>query len=143
MVNLLEQTFSNDEYLDKSRPSNAGTSSEDSGIFFKKPIPSKIASHEGASSFGKEPGSSSSIGKWNKLIILIGWYSSNKQEKCDVTLSCQHYFWMTTKPTTKATARRSAKNDMFILTNNNFARASRYFVHFFVALSSHDGPYNR
>ena len=24
-----------------------------------------------------------------------------------------------TKPTTKATARRSAKNDMFILTNNN------------------------
>ena len=36
-----------------------------------------------------------------------------------------------TKPTTTATARRTAKNNMFILTNNNFARASRYFVHFF------------
>ena len=51
-------------------------------------MPSKIASHEGASSLGKEPlnswsmqniaGSTSSIGKWNKLIILIGWYSSNE-----------------------------------------------------------------
>ena len=36
---------------------------------------------------------------------------------------------MTTKPTTTATARRTAKNIMFILTNNKFARASRYFVH--------------
>ena len=33
-----------------------------------------------------------------------------------------YYFWMTTKPTTTATARRTAKIDMFILTNNNFAR---------------------
>ena len=43
-------------------------------------MPSKIASHEGASSLGKEPlnswsmqsiaGSTSSIGKWNKLIIF-------------------------------------------------------------------------
>ena len=51
-------------------------------------MPSNIASHEGASSLGKEPlnswsmqniaGSTSSIGKWNKLIILIGWYSSNE-----------------------------------------------------------------
>ena len=40
-----------------------------------------------------------------------------------------------TKPTTTATARRSAKNDMFILTNNNFARASRYFVHFFAVVA--------
>ena len=50
-------------------------------------MPSKIASREGAS-LGKEPlkswsmqniaGSTSSIGKWNKLIILIGWYSSNE-----------------------------------------------------------------
>ena len=57
---------------------------------------SKIAGHEGASSLGKEPlkswsvqniaGSTSSIGKWNKLIILIGWYSSNREENCDVTL---------------------------------------------------------
>ena len=31
--------------------------------------------------------------------------------------------------TTTATARRTAKNNMFILTNDNFARASR-FVHF-------------
>ena len=88
MVNLLEQTFCNNEYLDKSRLLNAGTSSEDSGIFFKKHMPSKIASHKGASSLGKEPlnswsmqniaGSTSSIGKWNKLIILIGWCSSNE-----------------------------------------------------------------
>ena len=51
-------------------------------------MPSNIASREGASSLGKEPpttwsmqstaGSTSSIGKWNKLIILIGWYSSNE-----------------------------------------------------------------
>ena len=51
-------------------------------------MPSKIAGHEGASSLGKEPlnswsvqgtaGSTSSIGKWNKLIILIVWYSSNE-----------------------------------------------------------------
>ena len=27
------------------------------------------------------------------------------------------------------------KNDMFILTNNNFARASRYFVHFFAVVA--------
>ena len=42
---------------------------------------------------------------------------------------------MTTKPTTTATARRTAKNNMFILTNNNFARASRYFVHFFAVVA--------
>ena len=46
-------------------------------------MPSKIASHERTSSVGKEPlnswsmqniaGSTSSIGKLNKLIILIGW----------------------------------------------------------------------
>ena len=51
-------------------------------------MPSKIASHKGASSLEKEPlnswsmqniaGSTSSIGKWNKLIILIGWCSSNE-----------------------------------------------------------------
>ena len=51
-------------------------------------MPSKIASHEGASSLGKKPlkswsmqsiaGSTSSIGKWSKLIILIGWCSSNE-----------------------------------------------------------------
>ena len=34
---------------------NIGTSSEDSGIVFKKHMPFKIASHEGASSLGKEP----------------------------------------------------------------------------------------
>ena len=31
--------------------------------------------------------------------------------------------------------RRSAKNDMFILTNNNFPRASRYFEHFFAVVA--------
>ena len=51
-------------------------------------MPSKIAKHEGASSLRKEPlkswsmqsiaGSTSSTGKWNKLIILIGWCSSNE-----------------------------------------------------------------
>ena len=88
MVNLLEWTFCNDEYLDKSRLLNAGTSSEDSGIFFKKQMPSNIAGHGGASYLGKEPlnswslqniaGSTSSSGKWNKLIILIGRGSSNE-----------------------------------------------------------------
>jgi len=40
-------------------------------------------------------------------------------------------FWMTTKPTTTATRRQggTAKNNMFTLTINNFARASRHFVH--------------
>ena len=88
MVNLLEETFCNNEYLDKSRLLNAGTSSEDSRISFKKHMPSNIASHEGVSSLGKEPlnswsmqsiaGSTSSIGKWNKLITLIGWCKSNE-----------------------------------------------------------------
>ena len=51
-------------------------------------MPSKIASHKGASSLEKESlnswsmqniaGSTSSIGKWNKLIILSGWGSSNE-----------------------------------------------------------------
>ena len=41
---------------------------------------------------------------------------------------------MATKPTTTATARRTAKNNMFILTNN-FARESRYFVHFFATVA--------
>ena len=51
-------------------------------------MPSKIAKHEGASSLGKEPlnswsmqniaGSTSSKGKWDKLIILIVWCSSNE-----------------------------------------------------------------
>ena len=61
----------------------------------------------------------------------------NRGEKSDVTLQWKHYFWMTTKPTTTATAtaRRSAKNDMFILTNNNFAQESRYFVHFFAIVA--------
>ena len=59
-------------------------------------------------------------------------------EKCDVMLPWQHYFWMTTKPTTTATAGRTAKNNMFILTNNNFARTSRYFVHFFASLHHYD-----
>ena len=58
---------------------------------------------------------------------------ANREEKCDVTLPWWHYFWMTTKPTTTVTARRSVKNNMFILTNN-FARASRYFVHFFAVV---------
>ena len=44
---------------------------------------------------------------------------------------------MTTKPTTTATARRTAINNMFILTNNNFARESRYFVHFFAIAAHH------
>ena len=44
---------------------------------------------------------------------------------------------MTTKPTTRATARRTARNNMFILTNNNFARESRYLVHFFAIVALH------
>ena len=36
--------------------------------------------------------------------------------------------------------KENGKNKMFILTNNNFARESRYFVHFFavVALLRHE-----
>ena len=49
------ETFSNDEYLDESRLLKSGTSSEESGIFFKKHMPSKITSHESASSLRKEP----------------------------------------------------------------------------------------
>jgi len=41
---------------------------------------------------------------------------------------------MTTKPTTTATARRTAKNNMFLI-RNNFARESRYFVHFFAIVA--------
>ena len=61
----------------------------------------------------------------------------NREEKCDVTLPWKHYFWMTTKPTTTttATARRTAKNNLFKLTNNNFTRASRYFVNFFAVVA--------
>ena len=29
----------------------------------------------------------------------------------------------------------NGKNNMFIITNNNFARASRYFVHFFAVVA--------
>ena len=32
-------------------------------------------------------------------------------------------------------AKENGKNNMFILTNNNFARASRYFVHFFAVVA--------
>ena len=33
-----------------------------------------------------------------------------------------------------ADGKEIGKNDMFILTNNNFARASHYFVHFFATV---------
>ena len=59
--------------------------------------------------------------------------SQNREEKCDVMLPWKHYFWMTTKPMTMAVARRMAKN-MFISTNNNFARA-RCFVFFFAVFA--------
>ena len=62
-------------------------------------------------------------------------FKLTREKKCDVTLPWKHYVWMATKPTTTATARRTAKNNMFILTNNNFARASRYFVHFFAVVA--------
>ena len=58
--------------------------------------------------------------KFVQQLLNEGEYAlKNREEKCDVTLPWQHYFWMTT---TTATARRTTKN-MFILTNNNFARA--------------------
>ena len=67
--------------------------------------------------------------------ITVGFnYTSNRGEKCDVTLPRWHYFWMTTKATTTATVRRTGKNNMSMLTNNNFARASRHFVHFLLSL---------
>ena len=65
--------------------------------------------------------------------VTVGFnYTSNRGEKCDVTLPWWQYFWMTTKLTTTATARRTAK-----LTNNNFARASRHFVHFLLPSLHH------
>ena len=70
--------------------------------------------------------------------VTVGFnYTSNRGEKCDVTLPWWHYFWMTTKPTTTATARRRAKNNMSILRNNNLARASRHFVHFLLPSLHH------
>ena len=39
-------------------------------------------------------------------------------------------------------SKEIGKNDMFILTNNNFARAPRYFVHFFAALYHYDMKLN-
>ena len=50
-------------------------------------------------------------------------------------LPWQHYFLMTTTPTATATARRTTKNDMFILTNISFARASLYFVRFLAVVA--------
>ena len=58
-------------------------------MFFKKQMPSNIASSEGASFLGKEPlknwsmqsilGSTFSTGKWNKLItVLLYCCSSNE-----------------------------------------------------------------
>ena len=35
-------------------------------------------------------------------------------------------------------SKENGKNNMFISTNNNFARASRYFVHFFAILHHYD-----
>ena len=32
--------------------------------------------------------------------------------------------------------KENGKNKMFILTNNTFARASRYFVHFFAVVAA-------
>ena len=89
----------------------------------------------------------------------------NREEKCAWRhVTTVYYFWMTTKPTTP-TVRRTARilgilpdeqlghvdrffsnyydlqsvyfelNWMFILTSNNFARESRYFIHFFTIVA--------
>ena len=42
------------------------------------------------------------------FVEFIG-FIFNREEKCGVTLPWQHYYWMTTKPTTTATVRRTAK----------------------------------
>ena len=39
-----------------------------------------------------------------------------------------------------ADGKEISKNGMFILTNNNFARASHYFVHFFAVVALHMVP---
>ena len=36
-----------------------------------------------------------------------------------------------------ADGKEIGKNDMFIITNNNFARASHSFVHFFAVVAQH------
>ena len=58
-------------------------------MFFKKQMPSKITSQEGASSLGKEPlknwsmqsilGSAFSTGKWNKLITVLLYCCSSTE----------------------------------------------------------------
>ena len=93
-------------------------------------MPSNIASHEGASSLGKEPlnswsmqniaGSTSSIGKWNKLIILIGWCSSNEGSGI--------VFYLRDGPTWILTS----KNFKVLAFNNDIKKkqSPRYFGHF-------------
>ena len=44
------------------------------------------------------------------------------------------------KTNNDANGKEIGKNDMFILTNNNFARASHYFVHFFAVVALHMVP---
>ena len=66
-------------------------------------------------------GPNRSIEFWTEIAENFGWI-----ERRSVTSGYQHYFWMTTKPTTTATST-------FILTNYKFA--SRYFVHFFAAVA--------
>ena len=48
--------------------------------------------------------------------LCFTYRNQEREEKCDVTLPWQHYFWMKTKPTMTETTRRTAKNNRFLLT---------------------------
>ena len=98
-------------------------------------MPSKIAKHEDASSLGKEPlniaGSTSSIGKWNKLIILIGWYSSN--EVSGSVFLKRWPTWILRGKNFKVLACNNDIKKTFTLSNPAF-RITRYYGHFLLSL---------
>ena len=77
------------------------------------------------------------VSKQAKTLVL--WNNSLQEVKRRSGTSRYHGSTISGwQPTTTATARRTAKNNTFILTNNNFARASRYFVHFLPSLHHYD-----
>ena len=65
------------------------------------------------------------------------------RKKCDVTLLWQQNFWITTigsllkvtKTVRRRRQRERRKSNRFDNQNNNFARASRFFVHFLAVVA--------
>ena len=61
--------------------------------------------------------------------------SVENREKYDVTSPWQHYFWMTTKPTTTATERQKSKR--FLLTKQQIYTCIKLFCTFFCRRCAH------